>query len=328
MHFQGEIKIIGMQASTVAPFAPRSCGMIYLLTFSGCKLASLLVHGALEEVDDALERQDALVLYHALQDPVLALRCLQRDNLDRYLEQLSMDREQKALVGDSRSLRTRGTHAGVAPQDCSGPQEEGGSPPGRGSLCGSAAFCKESERGCSVSRSRIWCESRSPSFCLLQELGYVDLLEQEEVEAGILAANKKGEEERASEWLGWTRCLRQALLPGASPGAGGPAGSLAKCPRGDGARPPPATHPCQLTPLSPSVLRAVSRINTAIRRGMPAETLEALTDPAAQLPDVYPLAAPLYQCQLALLQHQHPRVRAPPGTGSGSHRRWGDRCLC
>ncbi|XP_059688246.1 ras GTPase-activating-like protein IQGAP3 [Gavia stellata] len=139
------------------------------------------VHGVLEEVDDALERQDAPALYRALQDPVLALRCLQRDNLDRYLEQLSMDREQKAL-----------------------------------------------------------------------ELGYVDLLEQEEVEAGILMANEKGEEERA-------------------------------------------------------MLRAVSRINAAIRQGMPAETLEALMDPAAQLPNVYPLAAPLYQRQLALLQRQHPR---------------------
>ncbi|NWX48947.1 IQGA2 protein, partial [Steatornis caripensis] len=55
------------------------------------------------------------------------------------------------------------------------------------------------------------------------------------------------------------------------------------------------------------LLQAVSRINAAIRRGMPAKTLEALMDPAAQLPDVYPLAIPLYQQQLALLQHQHPR---------------------
>uniref|UniRef100_A0A8D0KT81 Calponin-homology (CH) domain-containing protein n=1 Tax=Strix occidentalis caurina TaxID=311401 RepID=A0A8D0KT81_STROC len=139
------------------------------------------VHGALEEVDDALERQDAPALFRALQDPVLALRCLRRDNLDRYLEQLSTDREQKAL-----------------------------------------------------------------------ELGYVDLLEQEEVEAGILAVNKKDEEERA-------------------------------------------------------MLRAVSQINAAIHRGVLAETVEALMDPAARLPDVYPLAAPLYQHQLALLQRQHPR---------------------
>ncbi|KAM6294198.1 ras GTPase-activating-like protein IQGAP3 [Aegotheles albertisi] len=139
------------------------------------------VHAALEEVDEAVERQDVLALYQALQDPALALRCLQRDNLEGYLEQLSMDREQKAL-----------------------------------------------------------------------ELGYVDLLEQEEVEAGILMANRKGEEERA-------------------------------------------------------MLRAVSRINAAVRRGVPADTLETLLDPAAQLPPVHPPAAPLYQRQLGLLQRQHPR---------------------
>lgn len=64
-----------------------------------CDLASLLVQGALEDVDDALESQDALALYRALQDPVLALRHLRRDNLDRYLEQLGADRQQKTLVG-------------------------------------------------------------------------------------------------------------------------------------------------------------------------------------------------------------------------------------
>uniref|UniRef100_A0A8C3CK03 IQ motif containing GTPase activating protein 3 n=1 Tax=Cairina moschata TaxID=8855 RepID=A0A8C3CK03_CAIMO len=56
-----------------------------------------------------------------------------------------------------------------------------------------------------------------------------------------------------------------------------------------------------------NVLQAVSRINAAIRRGTPDKTLEALMEPAAQLPAVHPLAAPLYQHQLALLQRQHPR---------------------
>ncbi|NXR70388.1 IQGA3 protein, partial [Rhadina sibilatrix] len=139
------------------------------------------VRGALEEVDNALERQDVLALHRALQDPSLALRCLQRDNLQLYLEQLSTDREEKAL-----------------------------------------------------------------------ELGYLELLEQEEVQAGILTANRRDEKERA-------------------------------------------------------MLQAVGRINAAVRRGMPAETLEALMDPAAQLPAVHAPAAPLYQHQLALLQCQHPR---------------------
>ncbi|KFP01273.1 Ras GTPase-activating-like IQGAP3, partial [Calypte anna] len=136
---------------------------------------------ALEEVDDALESQDASGLFQALQDPALALQGLQRENLNLYLEQLCRDREQKAL-----------------------------------------------------------------------DLGYLELLEQEELEVGILGANKKAEEERG-------------------------------------------------------MLRAIRRINAALRRGDPTETLEALRDPMAQLPPVHPLAAPLYQTQLAQLQHQHPR---------------------
>nr|XP_021387866.1 ras GTPase-activating-like protein IQGAP3 [Lonchura striata domestica] len=139
------------------------------------------VRGALEEVDNALERQDVLALHCALQDPILALRCVQRDNLELYLEQLSSDREEKAL-----------------------------------------------------------------------ELGYLELLEQEELQAGILTANRRDEKERA-------------------------------------------------------MLAAVGRINAAVRQGVPAETLEALMDPAAQLPDVHAPAASLYQHQLALLQGQHPR---------------------
>ncbi|KAB0394310.1 hypothetical protein E2I00_000120, partial [Balaenoptera physalus] len=54
------------------------------------------VHGALEVVDDALERQSPEALLEALQDPVLALQGVRRDFADWYLEQLSSDREQKA----------------------------------------------------------------------------------------------------------------------------------------------------------------------------------------------------------------------------------------
>lgn len=120
VHFKGEIKIMSMQALAIAAFAPWSRGMIYLLT-SGVNWP-LVVRGALEEVDNALERQDVLVLHRALQDPALALRCLQRDNLELYLEQLSTDREEKALVGMAGAcgagcLCWRAAH---------GPQEEGG----------------------------------------------------------------------------------------------------------------------------------------------------------------------------------------------------------
>ncbi|XP_064449810.1 ras GTPase-activating-like protein IQGAP3 isoform X4 [Mirounga angustirostris] len=54
------------------------------------------VHGALEVIDDALERQSPGALLEALLDPVLALRGVRRDFADWYLEQLSSDREQKA----------------------------------------------------------------------------------------------------------------------------------------------------------------------------------------------------------------------------------------
>lgn len=139
------------------------------------------VHAALEEVDDAVQRGDALLLHRALQDPALSLPHLQRDNLQLCLEQLRAQRQQKAL-----------------------------------------------------------------------ELGYVELLDEEEVAVGIQVANERGEEERA-------------------------------------------------------MLRAVSAINAAIRRGIPAATLQALLEPSAQLPAAFPHAAALYQHQLALLQRQHPR---------------------
>lgn len=68
--------------------------------FPHCPLWNLVfsVHGALEVVDDALERQSPEALLEALQDPVLALRGVRRDFADWYLDQLSSDREQKAQV--------------------------------------------------------------------------------------------------------------------------------------------------------------------------------------------------------------------------------------
>ncbi|KAF4021228.1 hypothetical protein G4228_013169 [Cervus hanglu yarkandensis] len=136
------------------------------------------VHGALEVVDDALERQSPEALLEALQDPVLTLQGVRRDFADWYLEQLSSDREQKA-----------------------------------------------------------------------QELGLVELLEKEEVQAGVAAANIKGDQEQA-------------------------------------------------------MLRAVQRINKAIRRGVAADTVKELMCPEAQLPPVYPSASAVYQQELAVLRQQ------------------------
>ncbi|XP_075463816.1 ras GTPase-activating-like protein IQGAP3 isoform X1 [Ascaphus truei] len=139
------------------------------------------VHGGLEYVDEALERKDSQALYTALQDSVLMLRRVQRENADWYLEQLTTDREQKAL-----------------------------------------------------------------------ELGYEDLLEKEEIQAGVDAANQSASREHAMD-------------------------------------------------------QAVARINDAIRKGDPAQTVKELSSPDAQLPGVYPFAAELYQQELSVLHGQNPQ---------------------
>lgn len=57
------------------------------------------------------------------------------------------------------------------------------------------------------------------------------------------------------------------------------------------------------------MLKAVERINAAIKAGVPEKTVGELMSPDAQLPVVYPGAADLYQRELASLQQQSPEVR-------------------
>ncbi|KAM8814731.1 ras GTPase-activating-like protein IQGAP3 [Rhynchonycteris naso] len=83
------------------------------------------VHGALEVVDDALERQSPEALLEALQDPALALRGVRRDFANWYLEQLSSDREQKAQeLGLVELLEKGEVQAGVAAANMKGDQEQ------------------------------------------------------------------------------------------------------------------------------------------------------------------------------------------------------------
>nr|XP_008168704.1 ras GTPase-activating-like protein IQGAP1 isoform X2 [Chrysemys picta bellii] len=53
-------------------------------------------------------------------------------------------------------------------------------------------------------------------------------------------------------------------------------------------------------------LGAVARINSAIQMGIAEKTVAELLNPEAQLPQVYPFAAELYQRELATLQQQSP----------------------
>ncbi|XP_023390059.1 ras GTPase-activating-like protein IQGAP3 [Pteropus vampyrus] len=84
-----------------------------------------------------------------------------------------------------------------------------------------------------------------------QELGLEELLEKDEVQAGVAAANERGDRELA-------------------------------------------------------MLRAVRRINQAIRAGVAADTVKELRCPEAQLPPVHPCASAVYQQELAMLQQQQP----------------------
>lgn len=58
----------------------------------------------------------------------------------------------------------------------------------------------------------------------------------------------------------------------------------------------------------PTGLAAVAAINTAIQKGVAEKTVLELMNPEAQLPQVYPFAADLYQKELATLQQQSPEV--------------------
>ncbi|XP_078391700.1 ras GTPase-activating-like protein IQGAP1, partial [Cetorhinus maximus] len=55
------------------------------------------------------------------------------------------------------------------------------------------------------------------------------------------------------------------------------------------------------------MMQAVSRINEAVRKGVPSETVKELMHSSAKLPDAYPFAAGLYQRELAALQQQKPQ---------------------
>ncbi|KAG5271265.1 hypothetical protein AALO_G00177810 [Alosa alosa] len=59
---------------------------------------------------------------------------------------------------------------------------------------------------------------------------------------------------------------------------------------------------------SQTVQKAIVKINEALQRGDARQTVRALMDPDAQLPDVYPFAADLYQRELAPLQEQCPEA--------------------
>lgn len=55
----------------------------------------------------------------------------------------------------------------------------------------------------------------------------------------------------------------------------------------------------------------MAAINAAIQKGAAEKTVLELMNPEAQLPQVYPFAAELYQKELSTLQQQSPEVSKP-----------------
>lgn len=55
----------------------------------------------------------------------------------------------------------------------------------------------------------------------------------------------------------------------------------------------------------------MAAINAAIQKGVAEKTVLELMNPEAQLPQVYPFAADLYQKELVTLQQQSPEVSQP-----------------
>lgn len=69
-------------------------------------------------------------------------------------------------------------------------------------------------------------------------------------------------------------------------------------------------------------LAAVAAINAAIQKGVAEKTVLELMNPEAQLPQVYPFAADLYQKELATLQQQSPEVSSPNPCCLWAKREW------
>ncbi|XP_059122514.1 ras GTPase-activating-like protein IQGAP3 [Peromyscus eremicus] len=236
------------------------------------------VQGALEVVDDALERQSPGALLEALQDPVLALQGVRRDLAGWYLEQLSSDREQKS-----------------------------------------------------------------------QELGLVRLLEKEEVQAGVAAANEKGGQEQelgqeelfvAVEMLSAVVLINRALETRDAcafwANLVNPATGLAQVEEENAQRYFDAlVRVQQLRGLDRAFLSwndlqaavcqvnaqvqeeteqvlAISLINEALDQGYPEKTLSALLLPAAGLEDVSLHVAPRYHLLLVAAKRKKAKVTGDP----------------
>ncbi|XP_045401344.1 ras GTPase-activating-like protein IQGAP3 isoform X2 [Lemur catta] len=293
------------------------------------------VHGALEIVDDALERQSPEALLKALQDPALALQGVRRDFADWYLEQLSSDREQKAQeLGLVELLEKEEVQAGVAAANMKGDQEQA-------MLQAVRRINKAIQRGVAADTVKeLLCpEAQLPpvypfasamyqqELAVLQrqqqgELGQEELFVAVEMLSAVVLINRALEARDASGF--WSSLVNPAtgLAEVEGENAQRYFDALVKLRQARGVdeaflswndlQATVSQVNAQVQEETDQVL-AVSLINEALDQGSPEKTLSALLLPAAGLDGVSLPVAPRYHLLLVAAKRQKAQVTGDPG---------------
>nr|AAI51103.1 IQ motif containing GTPase activating protein 3 [Mus musculus] len=293
------------------------------------------VQGALEVVDDALERQNPGALLEALHDPVLALQGVRGTFADWYLEQLTSDREQKSQeLGLVRLLEKEEIQAGVAVANEKGNEEQT-------MLQAVWRINKAIRRGVAADTVK---ELMCPEAQLPRVYPFASAFYQQEL--ALLQKQQQGElgqEELfvAVEMLSAVVLINRALEAGDVcafwDNLVNPATGLAQVEEENAQRYFDAlvkvqqfqgTHRGILSwnDLQAAVSQvneqvqeetdqvlAISLINEALDQGCPEKTLSALLLPAAGLEDVSLHVAPRYHLLLVAAKRQKARVTGDPG---------------
>uniref|UniRef100_A0A2K5CUS6 IQ motif containing GTPase activating protein 3 n=1 Tax=Aotus nancymaae TaxID=37293 RepID=A0A2K5CUS6_AOTNA len=302
---------------------------------SGLESWFFSVHGALEVVDDALERQSPEALLKALQDPALALQGVRREFADWYLEQLSSDREQKAQeLGLMELLEKEEVQAGVAAANTKGDQEQA-------MLQAVQRINKAIRRGVAADTVK---ELMCPEALLPPVYPVASTVYQQEL--AVLQRQQQGElgqEELfvAVEMLSAVVLINRALEAQDASGfwssLANPATGLAEVEGENAQRYFDALlklrqeremdkdflswNDLQATVSQVNAqaqeeidrVLAVSLINEALDKGSPEKTLSALLLPAAGLDDVSLPVAPRYHLLLVAAKRQKAQVTGDPG---------------
>ncbi|KAM5161709.1 ras GTPase-activating-like protein IQGAP3 [Callospermophilus lateralis] len=293
------------------------------------------VRGALEVIDEALERQSPEALLEALQDPALALQGVRRDFADWYLEQLSSDREQKAQeLGLVELLEKEEVQAAVAAANTKGDQEQA-------MLQAVRRVNKAIQRGVAADTVReLMCpEAQLPpvypfaatvyqqELAVLQQQQQGELCQEElfvavEMLSAVVLINRALEARDACGF--WSSLADPAT--GLAEVEGGNAqryfDALMKLRQGRGVdgtflswndlQATVSQVNAQVQEETDQVL-AVSLINEALDQGSSEKTLSALLLPAAGLEDVTLPVAPRYHLLLVAAKRQKAQVTGDPG---------------